>query len=87
MPPTFVGFRLRLRRRRDRLNQASQGLAAIFFNEERPYGRCEELTLFVVKNALRLLRRLRWGGLLYDTPTQGAKRRTRVARRVVLTKL
>ena len=73
MPPTFVGFRLRLRLRRDWLNQARQGLAAIFFNEERPCGRCEELTLFVVKNALRLLRRLRWG----------AKRRTRVARRVV----
>ena len=46
-----------------------------FFNEERPCGRGEELTLFVVKNAL--------GGLLYDTPTQGAKRRTRMARRVV----
>ena len=32
-----------------------------FYNEERPHGRCEELTLFVVKNALRLLRRLRRG--------------------------
>ena len=53
-----------------------------FYNEERPCGRGEELTLFVAKNALRLLRRLR-RGLLYDTPTQDAKRRTRVARRVV----
>ena len=44
-----------------------------FFNEERPCGRGEELTLFVVKNALRLLRRLH----------QGTKRRTRMARKVV----
>ena len=44
-----------------------------FFNEERHCGRGEELALLVEKNALRLLRRLRWG----------AKRRTRVARRVV----
>ena len=44
----------------------------LYYNEERPCGRGEELTLFVEKNALRLLRRLRWG----------AKRRTRVARRV-----
>ena len=33
-----------------------------FYNEERPCGRGEELTLFVEKNALRLWRRLRWGG-------------------------
>ena len=45
----------------------------LYYNEERPCGRGEELTLFVEKNALRLLRRLRWG----------AKRRTRVARRGV----
>ena len=49
-----------------------------FYNEERPCGRGEELTLFVEKNALRLWRRLRWGellydwGLLYDTPTLAA---------------
>ena len=39
--------------------------------------RGEELTLFVVKNALRLLRRLRWG----------AKRRTRMTRAAGAVKL
>ena len=53
-------------------------MIGLYHNEERPFGRCEELPLFVEKNALRLLRRLRRGrllydrGLLYDTPTLAA---------------
>ena len=45
MPPTFVGFRLRLRLRRDRLNQARQSLAEVYISTKKALASVSEPSL------------------------------------------